>query len=450
MQARRWSVPRPRDQIYAAQHRQDHHVEVAANGDIDQEAFALAKSKFKQPPVPGSQVAHAPFTVECPVFVWPGKTFQQFREDIIKMWLKVNGTHTAEQVTALMEAYGVLHPAFLDELVVLATDRLRSELEAQNINWLPGVGLKYYWSDYTLLSPAITDMLDIHFAYIPIATTIVEQVFTVAGSVTHANMTTQTAGNSISFRVNVGSAHCRGKERDQRRLFEQLKADARARHRDDVDPSPADRGVATVQEAGDDVEYDSEDEGDAEVAKAARYRELRSAAGHYDFLQTLEHLSAEVDELQRHGDKVSRRSVLGKKKDEQLRMRPHVRREMAANARTGSKKVSIVSIKAGTERYNSAWINEEEALPAITKDPFLAAARSKKWLVAGKKNYLVSHYKDGAGDLIVEKKYIMKARLEPKDDDPEDYMTLINMLIVCWRNLDVQVGDLDAIIDKKY
>jgi len=95
------------------------------------------------------------------------------------------------------------------------------------------------------------------------------------------------------------------------------------------------------------------------------------------------------------------------------------------------------------------WINEEEALPAITMDPFLAAARSKKWLVADKKNYLVSHYKDGAGDLIVEKKYIMKARLEPRDDDPEDYMTLINMLIVCWSNLDVQVGDLDAIISPR-
>lgn len=107
---------------------------------------------------------------------------------------KVNGTHTDEQVTTLTEAYGLLHPAVLDEMVVLATDRLRIELEAKNKAWVPIVGLNCYWEDFTLLSPAITDLLDVHFAHIPnIATTIVEQAFTIAGPATYAKMTTRTA-----------------------------------------------------------------------------------------------------------------------------------------------------------------------------------------------------------------------------------------------------------------
>ena len=100
---------------------------------------------------------------------------------------KVNGTHTDEQVITLTEAYGLLHPAVLDEMVVLATDRLRIVLEAKNKAWVLRVGLNCYWEDFTLLSPAITDMLDVHFAHIPnIATTIVEQAFTIAGPATHA------------------------------------------------------------------------------------------------------------------------------------------------------------------------------------------------------------------------------------------------------------------------
>ena len=255
-------------------------------------------------------------------------------------------------------------------------------------------------------------------------------------------MTTRTAGNSISFRVNVGAAFCRSKERD-RRVIEQLKADARARLGDDV--PPADTGAGGGGGGDDVVEYNSEDEGEVEVAKAARYRELRCVAGHYDFLQSLEHLSAEVDELQRHGDKIARRSVLGKKKDEQLRMRPHLRREIEANAKEGSKKISINAIKAGTERYNSAWITGDEALPAVTMDPFLAAAKSRKWLAAGKKKYLIEHYIVD-DQPVEEKKVIMKARLEPKDDDPEGYLTLITMLLECWRLEDIQEGQLEDIM----
>jgi hypothetical protein len=412
----------------------------AENGDIDLDAFRLAKTKFKQLPAIGSQVAHAPFTVECPVNAWPGKTYRQLRVDIKNMWLKVGGTHTKEQVTALMEAYGLLHPSVLDELFVLATDHLRKELVAKNKVWVPGVGLTHYWKDFTLLSPAITDIFDVHFAGVVIASTIIEQVFTMAGPAAHANMATRTTSNSISFRVNVGSAFCRGKERG--RLVEQLKVDARARqHRGDDAAHPA--GAEGAPEG----EYDSEDEAEVGVAKAKRYRELRCQDGLYDYLHFLEDLTTEVEDLKKeNGDKVTRRSINGKRKDEQLRMAPHVRREIAANTRKGSKRVMSGTIKATTERYNCAWITGDEALPPIVMEPFLAAAKSKVWKVAGKRAYLIQHYRV-EGELVEEEKDIKKARLEPKDEDPEGYVTLISMLLVCWELNGTDEEELAGIIE---
>ena len=42
----------------------------------------------------------------------------------------------------------------------------------------------------------------------------------------------------------------------------------------------------------------------------------------------------------------------------------------------------------------------------------------------------------------------MKATLEPRDDDPEGYVTLTTMLLECWRLKDVQEGDLEGIIEE--
>lgn len=64
-----------------------------------------------------------------------------------------------------------------------------------------------------------------------------------------------------------------------------------------------------------------------------------------------------------------------------------------------------------------------------------------KWKVAGKKNYLLKHYVGVDNELVEEKKDIMKAKLEPRNDDPEGYVTLTTMLLDCWRLKDVQEGD---------
>jgi hypothetical protein len=106
-------------------------------------------------------------------------------------------------------------------------------------------------------------------------------------------------------------------------------------------------------------------------------------------------------------------------------------------------------MKETTGRYNAAWVNNLEALPPIVLEVFLEAARNTThWQVSGKKNYLLSFYKDDNDELVVDKKTIVSARLKAKPlTDPEGYMTLIDMLLDCWEMNGVLEDALPGIME---
>jgi hypothetical protein len=86
--------------------------------------------------------------------------------------------------------------------------------------------------------------------------------------------------------------------------------------------------------------------------------------------------------------------------------------------------------------------NEGDEEITARKDPFLAAATSKKWRVSGKKRYLKEFYEQ------VDHRTIDKARLVSKLNDPAGYMTLIDMLRDSWAKNGVSEEELQGIIDK--
>ena len=99
----------------------------------------------------------------------------------------------------------------------------------------------------------------------------------------------------------------------------------------------------------------------------------------------------------------------------------------------------MLQIATGGELSSAAYVNnnnndgdekgEEEVLSC--EDPFLAAARSKKWKVSGKKKYLKEFYQQ------IDHRTLEKARLMPRADDPADYMTLVDMLRDSWAKNEV-------------
>jgi hypothetical protein len=92
------------------------------------------------------------------------------------------------------------------------------------------------------------------------------------------------------------------------------------------------------------------------------------------------------------------------------------------------------------EPSNAARVNNDNDRVKSLEDPFLAAAKSRKWKFSGKKRYLKQLYQQ------IDHKTIDKARLAPRPTDPAGYMTLVDMLRDSWAG--VIKGELQGIVDK--
>jgi len=63
-----------------------------------------------------------------------------------------------------------------------------------------------YWPRLQELLPALADSLVVNFGYVPVASTIVEQTFTIANNQVHPNAAISTMQSNISLAVNVRGA----------------------------------------------------------------------------------------------------------------------------------------------------------------------------------------------------------------------------------------------------
>ena len=80
---------------------------------------------------------------------------------------------------------------------------------------------------------------------------------------------------------------------------------------------------------------------------------------------------------------------------------------------------------------NTDWMTSNKLLPPVTLVPFIKAAKSREWLLSGKRNYLLQFYKVN-GELVENKNHIKTARLSAKEDDDDEYMCVEDMLLDCW------------------
>ena len=81
-------------------------------------------------------------------------------------------------------------------------------------------------------------------------------------------------------------------------------------------------------------------------------------------------------------------------------------------------------------------------LPPVTVVPFIKAAKSREWLLSGKRNYLLQFYKVN-GELVENKNHIKTARLSAKEDDYDEYMCVEDMLLDFWHRNNVSQDDVE-------
>ena len=123
-------------------------------------------------------------------------------------------------------------------------------------------------------------------------------------------------------------------------------------------------------------------------------------------------------------------------------------KEMNTNFNS-SNEFQLQPLKDATSKYNEAFIEGSCVLRITMQDHYKTAAMSNKWSVDGKRKYLLEHYKDGVV-LIQSKETIEKARLRKRMKDPDDSLTLADMLVDCWSRNGVEEKDLvDILIDYK-
>ena len=91
------------------------------------------------------------------------------------------------------------------------------------------------------------------------------------------------------------------------------------------------------------------------------------------------------------------------------------------------------------------WMISNKLLPPVTVVPFIKAAKSREWLLSGKRNYLLQFYKVN-GELVESENHIKTARLSAKEDDDDDYMCVEDMVLDCWHRNKVLQNDLEEII----
>jgi hypothetical protein len=106
------------------------------------------------------------------------------------------------EIEGILNGYGILFPRFIAELKELASGRLHRDLCSSN-NFQPGDAVKKYWHVFTTAFPCISDSLVINFQYVLYASTLAEQLFTVATSVSVANVSRQTFNRKLMHHFNI-------------------------------------------------------------------------------------------------------------------------------------------------------------------------------------------------------------------------------------------------------
>jgi len=195
-----------------------------------------------------------------------------------------------------------------------------------------------------------------------------------------------------------------------------------------------------MQAAIEDDQNSAEGTGQVKVRK----RFYRNKDERYTFLLEL---LERGERLQRVDDANDRRltrrasSMLSSHKAQIRRQLPHILAEMHKNERSRRRSFNLSTVQRKTSVYSCAWLKKEASLPPDEEtDPYVAFAKDTRWSVAAKRLYLCEF------ETHVENEIINKTRLHPKNEDPDDYISITDMLTSYWVRVDFDVDRLEEVV----
>jgi len=367
-----------------------------SNGYIDN----LDKSVF-QSLTSEDQSPLSPWSMECPVYAFPGISHSVLRKQVKNMFTLGNDHTVNESIEGIIAAYGLRHSRIIDELLILSTGRLKAVLET-HVTWRPGTPVKQYWDWFNEIFPALGDMLTHNFSYVLITSTVAEIMFTWTPDVGDSNSSGHSIDRSVNFYANI-----RG----------EITRSARCKRRKNAQPVSVD---------------------DTDELEKKRHRPFRTKTEQYGFLHSLLEIG---DTLQHHDVRETScrelRSRRSKKRQLMERM-PHTLAEMKKNARGIRTAHNLDSIKIQTGRYNASWLTKETALPPLKEDAYVKWSKDTTWNKESKLLYLLRH------ETEVDKEIIQNAKLNATDDGDG----LVQILEQYWRKTDTDPDTLEAIVQE--
>jgi len=148
-------------------------------------------------PIIGCAPPPCEFKIDCPIFAYPGITFDELTQLIEASYLE-----NPARTEAIAAAYGLLHPEVLNEIKLLAQSKLKTELLPTG--WKPGAYVKTYFATvFKPKFPYVADLLLMNFSATMIANTPSEIGFSISRNQARANNSASTTTNRMNHALNV-------------------------------------------------------------------------------------------------------------------------------------------------------------------------------------------------------------------------------------------------------
>jgi len=145
------------------------------------------------------QAAVNVWSIDSPTHAYPEMTFSDVTRIICSSF-----TQNRVISAGIIAAYGFQHPLMIQNLQSLAAGQLKQLL--LSTEWEPGQSVgEYFESVFQVHFVAVADSLCTNFCTCTIASTSVEQVFTIARNIVHANNTEITNSNKLLYNTTVKS-----------------------------------------------------------------------------------------------------------------------------------------------------------------------------------------------------------------------------------------------------
>lgn len=380
-------------------------VTAALTDNIAYAAGAPAVAPPQVSPNPPAEwiAQYLPSSVNNALYAFPSMTYMELKTHIQDIFtLRGKNEATQREIKGIVAAYGLHCDPAVAELNRAAESGLAARL-SEHPEWAPDTPVAAYWPTYQFLFPAITAILNRYFSHPLVATTVVEQFFSVSRTVVHSNSSNSTVQRDLNFAMNAKQA---------------IISDMRYTDGDEDDNTQEEQ---TVQPA----------------------KQLRNKLSTVQYLQFLfcwgKHLQEESS-----GDSVpSCRQIdgIGKRKADLLSTMPYVEQEFALNELAPHKAFDCVDLQQKTQEFTDTYLAGKTAFSKPVLSSLEAASKASYWTAAKVREYLKT-----ADPVQYSEVDTVKVR-PGKNDDKHTYVTLSMLLTEYWEQNNITVEDINAIVN---